>query len=130
MTGILWTLAAFSAAALAVDPAIAQERRAGINADHYVIDAEINPATQTLSAQVQVRFTPSETTSSASFELNNALNVSRIVDGSGRQIPASRSQAGSTVRLTFPDSVAKGSPVNITFNYDGRLTGNEESPVY
>src|SRR3954471_1587833 len=130
MRGILWTLAAFSAAALAVDPAIAQERKAGIDAEHYVIDAEINPATQTLTAQVQVRFIPGENTSTASFELNNALNVSRIVDGSGRQIPASRSQGDSSVRLNFPDSVAKGSPVNLTFNYEGRLTGNEESPVY
>jgi len=126
----LWTLAAFSAAVLAVGPADPQDRRTRLDAEHYVIDAEINPVAQTLTAQVQVRFVPGETTSTAAFELNNALNVSRIVDGSGRQIPASRSQGDSTVRVTFPDSIPKGSPVTLTFNYDGKLTGAEESPVY
>src|SRR4029079_18887549 len=68
-------------------PAVAQDRRTRIDATHYTIDAEINPATQTLTAQVQVQFTPLDNTSSVAFELNNALNVSRIVDGANRQIP-------------------------------------------
>ena len=68
----LWTLAVFSAAVLAVgsaDAADAQDRRTRLDAEHYVIDAEINPAAQTLTAQVQVRFVPGENTSTASFEL-------------------------------------------------------------
>lgn len=126
----VWTLTALGAALISLGPAAAQERRTRIDAEHYVIDAEINPSTQSLSAQVQVRFSPSDNTSAAAFELNNALNVSRIVDGNGRQIPASRSQSDSTVRLNFPDGLSKGNPVTLTFNYDGRLTGAEESPVY
>jgi aminopeptidase N len=130
MSRNLCTLAAFGAALLAAGPSAAQEKRTHLDAEHYAIDAEINPAMQTLSAQVQVRFTPDENTSSAAFELNNALNVSRIADGSGRQIPASRSQGDSTVRLTFPEPLVKGTPVTLGFTYDGRLTGSEESPVY
>ncbi len=115
-----------------VVPAQAQQTqgRPRLDASHYTIEAEINPATQSLTAQVQVQFTPSENTQSATFELNNALNVSRIVDGGNRQIPASRSQGDSTVRLNFPETLAKGQPVTLTMTYDGRLTGNEESPVY
>ena len=67
---------------------------------------------------------------SATFELNNALNVSRVVDAKGKQIPASRNQQDSTVRLSFDQPLAKGQPVTITFYYDGKLTGQEDSPVY
>jgi hypothetical protein len=32
--------------------------------------------------------------------------------------------------VTFANSLPKGQPAVITFNYDGRLTGSEESPIY
>ena len=35
-----------------------QERRSRIDVEHYRIEAEINPRTQTLNAVVSVRFTP------------------------------------------------------------------------
>src|SRR5229473_8186525 len=109
----------------------AQERRSRIDVDHYVINAEINENTQTLAAKAAVRFVPlDDNVTSATFELNNALNVSRVVDDGGRQIPASRSQQDFTVRLNFEQPLAKGKAVSVTFDYDGRLTGNEDSPVY
>ena len=48
----------------------------------------------------------------------------------GPEIPASRNQQDSTVRLSFEPPLAKGQPATITFYYDGKLTGQEESPVY
>src|ERR1051326_6737550 len=105
--------------------------RTHLDVDHYTIEAEVNPRTQALTANVQVQFVPLEDKlTSASFELNNALNVSRVVDGSGRQIPSSRSTQDYTVRLNFPEPLAKGKPATLTFTYDGRLTGAEESPVF
>src|SRR5947209_10055623 len=102
-----------------------------INVESYAIDAEINPRTQVISANVQVRFVAlDDNVTSASFELNNALNVSRIVDGAGRQITASRSAQDYSIRLSFPEPLAKGKPSMLTFTYDGRLTGSEDSPVY
>src|SRR5688500_9083969 len=83
-------------------PGWTQEQRGGkIDVEHYTIEAEINPRAQTVTATAQVRFVPLDNASAASFELNNALNVSRIADSSGRQIPASRSQQDSAVRLSF-----------------------------
>jgi hypothetical protein len=122
-------------AALALAPLLnAQDRgsKSGrIDVDNYAIDAEINPRTQTLTANVKVRFIPLDSDiSSASFELNNAFNVSRVVDDSGRQITASRSTQDFSVHLTFPAPLAKGKPTTVTFSYDGRLTGQEESPIY
>ncbi len=112
----------------------AQDRgsRSGrIQVDNYAIDAEINPRTQTLTANVKVRFIPQDNdVSTASFELNNAFNVSRVVDDSGRQVPSSRSTQDFSVRLSFPAPLAKGKPTTVTFSYDGRLTGQEESPIF
>ncbi len=117
--------------AVALVPAHAQQdRRVRVDVQHYVINAEINPDAQTIAATAEVRFVPQDTTSSVSFELNNAMNVSRIVDGGGRQIPAARSQQDFRVTLNFPDALPKGQPAQATFTYDGKLSGLEESPVY
>jgi hypothetical protein len=115
-----------------LQPAPAQERRANrIDVERYTIDAEIAPANSTLAVKAAIRFSPvDDNISSATFELNNALNIARVTDDSGKQIPTSRNQTDSTIRLTFDQGLPKGKPVTITFEYDGRLTGNEESPVY
>jgi hypothetical protein len=127
-------LAVVALASFAFAPLAAQERgsKSGrIDVDNYSIDAEINPHTQTLTANVKVRFIPLDSDlSTVSFELNNAFKVSRVVDDSGRQIPASTSTQDFSVRLNFPAPLAKGKPATVTFSYDGRLTGQEESPIY
>jgi hypothetical protein len=106
-------------------------KRARIDVENYSIDAEINPHTQSLSANVKVRLIPLDNDiSSASFELNNALNVSRVADDTGRQIPASRTAQEFTVQVNFPAPLIKGKATTLTFTYDGRLTGQEDSPVY
>lgn len=121
---LLFTAAA--AAALAQD-----NRRPPVDVQDYQIEAEINPRTQTLSATAAVRFLPAEeNTTYAVFELNNALRVSKAVDGAGRDLSPSRSQQDFSVRVNFPEPLPKGQPVTVVFRYDGRLTGNEESPVY
>ena len=117
--------------ALGVSAGMAQDRRSRIDVDQYTIEADISPNTQSISAKVTVRFTPlDDNIQSAAFELNNALNVSRVVDDKGKQIPASRNQQDFTVRLSFEQSLTKGQPVTLTFYYDGKLTGQEDSPVY
>ncbi|HTC36925.1 MAG TPA: M1 family aminopeptidase [Bryobacteraceae bacterium] len=127
-------LAVLALAPLFTQELLAQDRGAKsgrIDVDNYAIDAEINPRTQTLTANVKVRFIPLDNdVSSASFELNNAFNVSRVVDDSGHQLTASRSNQDFSVHLTFPGPLAKGKPSTVTFSYDGRLTGQEESPIF
>jgi hypothetical protein len=109
----------------------AQDRRGRIAVESYTIDAEVQPATQSLMATASVRYVPLDNnTSSASFELNNALNVSKVVDDKGHPINFSRNQQDFTVRLNFDSPPAKGQPVNLTFTYDGHLSGTEDSPVY
>jgi tetratricopeptide (TPR) repeat protein len=126
---LLWALAV-----IAIPLLMGQDRgikKPRIDVDNYVIDAEVNPHTQALNANVKVRFLPLDNDiSSLSFELNNALNVTSVVDDAGHQIPASRSGQDFSLRLSFPAPLAKGKPTTLTFTYDGRLTGAEDSPVY
>ncbi|HUI81343.1 MAG TPA: M1 family aminopeptidase [Bryobacteraceae bacterium] len=117
-----------SASSLAAQP---QERRNRIDVDAYAIDVEVSPNTQTLTAKVTTRFVPvDDNVTAATFELNNALSVSRVLDDQGRQISASRNQQDFTVRLNFETPLKKGQPATVTFYYDGRLSGQEDSPVY
>jgi tetratricopeptide (TPR) repeat protein len=125
------TILAGLAAALLAGLAQAQERRTRIHVDSYVIDADINQHTQSLAAKAAVKFTPlDDNISSAAFELNNALNVSKVLDDQNREIPSSRSQQDFSVHLNFSQPLQKGKPVTATFFYDGRLSGEEDSPVY
>ncbi len=111
----------------------AQERRPNsrIDVQNVAIEAEISPNLATLAAKTTVQFVPlDDGVTSAIFELNNALNVSRVLDAAGKQIPASRTQQDFSVRLTFDPPLAKGQPSSATFYYDGKLSGQEDSPVY
>ena len=65
-----------------------------------------------------------------SFELNNALSLDKVTDEQGRQIQASRIQQDMSVRLSLPQPLPSGKLATLTFNYDGKLTGDEESPVF
>lgn len=122
---VLGTLAAAASGIAQQD-----DKRAHIDLDSYTIDAQINPDTQTITARAAVRFVPlDDQTNALTFELNNALTISRLTDDQGRAIQSSRNQ-DHTVRVTFPAGLPKGQPATLIFNYDGRLTGSEESPIY
>ncbi len=117
------------AVACAPGALLAQERRPRIDVEHYRIQAEIEPRTQSLTARAAVRFVPQEDVSAAVFELHNGLNVTRVTAENDAEIPVTRYQQDFTVRLNFPAPLPKGKPATVTFAYDGRLTGIENSPV-
>lgn len=131
--GISWRLSALAAMTVAAFTTVAraQDRRPGIDVQHYRVEADINPRTQSLSATVAVNFTPlDDRMSTAVFELHNALTVTRVVDSTGRELQQSRNSSDFTVRVSFAEPLTKGKAETITFTYDGRLTGQEESPIY
>lgn len=118
----------------AAPPAWAQERRASqqqrIDVQGYVIDATIDPTAQRISATAQITFVPIDNVSNVSFELNNALDLSRVTDADGSQLSASRYQEDQSVRVSLPRALERGKPTTLTFVYAGKLTGQEESPVF
>jgi tetratricopeptide (TPR) repeat protein len=108
----------------------AQQARARIDVQTVVLDAQIDPNAGTLSATAKVTFIPLDNTSSVTFELNNALNLTRVTDVEGRQITASRFGEDMSVRLSMPQVLPKGQPATLVFVYSGKLTGQEDSPVF
>src|SRR5947208_217514 len=68
----------------------AQDKHSQIDVQKYTIDAEINPRTQSISATAKVAFTPLDAVNDATFELNNALTVSKVVDKSNQPLQTSR----------------------------------------
>ena len=118
--------------AVAALPAAAQEKRSGpqIDVQGYTIEADISPASQSLSATAVVQFVPLvDNLTAASFELNSALNIARVVDGQGKPIAASRNSQDLSVRLAFDPALPKGQPATVVFTYDGKFSGQEDSPV-
>ncbi len=110
--------------------AAAQDRRANLDVESYQIQAKIETAQQSLAAKAQVTFVPlDDKVTTATFELNNALNLGGVTDASGQPLQTTRGVGDFTVRVNFQQPLAKGAATTITFTYSGRLGGEEESPV-
>ncbi len=118
------------AAALLSLAAFGQSQRQRIDVQQYAGDIKIDPKAQTLAASITVHFLALDDATSLSFELNNALSLDKVTDEQGRQIQASRLQEDMSVRLTLPQPIPKGQPGTLTFAYNGKLSGEEESPVF
>jgi Peptidase family M1 domain/TPR repeat len=100
-----------------------------VKAEDYVIDVEIFPQTHQLSAHAKVKFTALDDTNFGSFELNNALRVSKILDASGKSVTAERISQDNVIRVAFPAGMKKGASGTLTFDYEGKLATADDSPV-
>src|ERR1041385_1135402 len=109
-------------------PALAADR-SRVRAEDYVIDAEIVPKTHHLSARVKVKFVALDDTNFASFELNNGLRVTKVLDEKGKPLTPERVTQENAVRISFPTTLTKGSSAILTFDYEGTLANADDSPV-
>jgi predicted negative regulator of RcsB-dependent stress response len=128
-TRVFECLAVLLAAYVAAVPALAAPVRPQFNITGYVISADVDPAAARLTASADVTFTALEDLTSATFELNNGLSVTKLTDGTGAALNSERLSANSTVRVTLPQVLAKGSTNTFHFEYSGALTGSDTSPV-
>lgn len=109
-------------------PALGAEK-SRIQAKDYVIDAEIVPKTHHLIAKVKVTFLATDDANFASFELHNALHVTKVLDANGKPLTAERVSQDNAVRVAFPTPIPKGSTSSLTFEYEGALANADDSPV-
>ncbi|MEP6645434.1 MAG: peptidase M1, partial [Acidobacteriaceae bacterium] len=100
-----------------------------LHVDDYQIDAELIPHTHHLTARAKVKFTALDDTNIASFELHNALRVTKVLDEAGKTLTAERFTQDSTVRVQLPKGLAKNASTTLTFEYEGTLDSADESPV-
>ncbi len=95
----------------------------------YVINADLDPATNKLTATAAVSFTALEDLTTATFELNNGLGITRLTDASKKPLQSERLSTNSTVRIALATPMVKGTSTTWTFQYAGALVGSETSPV-
>ncbi len=119
-------------AALAATLVSAQGRRATearIDVEKYTIEASVDPGKQLLAAKVKMDFTPQDDATEITLGLHQGLDLRTVTTGAGEPVSTQRAP-DSNVRLLLPQALAKGKPMSLNFEYDGKLTGNEESPVW
>jgi aminopeptidase N len=109
-------------------PALGAEK-SRVKADDYLIDAEIYPQTHQLTARARVKFTVLDDTQFGSFELNNALRVTKVLDANGKPLSAERISQDNVIRVAFPNGLNKGATGTVTFEYEGKLASADDSPV-
>jgi len=100
-----------------------------LKVDDYVIDAELIPTPHRLIAKARLKFTALEDLSVATFELNNALRPTKVTDESGHTLSVERVTQDSTIRVSLPAGMAKGTSSTMTFEYEGTLETGDDSPV-
>ena len=97
--------------------------------DDYQIAVELLPETHHLSAHAVVKVTALEDMSTASFQLNNALRVTKLVDGANKPLTPERNTQDSSIRFGLNSGLQKNTSTTFTFDYEGTLENADDSPV-
>jgi tetratricopeptide (TPR) repeat protein len=103
--------------------------KARLRVDDYQIDAELTPHTHRIAARAKVKFTALEDLNVATFELNNAMRVNKVLDALGKPLSAERVTQDFTVRVQLPSGLPKDTSTTLTFEYEGILDSADDSPV-
>jgi hypothetical protein len=111
-----------------VFPCFAAEKQR-LQVNDYAIHAVVSPQTHQIKAQARVRFTALDDITIAIFELHNALRPTRVLDASGQSLSVERVSQDSTIRISLPNGLTKGSSGTLTFEYEGAIQSGDDSPV-
>src|SRR5256885_16740758 len=118
-----------AACILAISAPLSAAERSRIQVTDYIIDADLAPKTHHITAKAKVKFTALDDISTAVFELNNALRVTRVTNEAGKVLPTERVTQDFTVRISLPDGMSKGQSQTLNFDYEGSLSNADDSPV-
>ena len=100
-----------------------------LQVNDYIIHVAVTPQTHQLKAQARVKFTALDDINIATFELHNALRPTRVIDTNGQSLPVERVSSDSTVRVSLPATLNKGSSDTLIFEYEGAIQSGDDSPV-
>jgi aminopeptidase N len=109
-------------------PALAAEKTR-LRADDYQIDVELLPQSHKLTARAVVKITALDNINVATFQLNNALRITKLTDANNKPLTPERNTQESTVRFALNSDLAKNSSTTFTFEYEGTLESADDSPV-
>ena len=103
--------------------------KARMRVDDYQISAELLPETHKLSAHATVKVTALDDVSVASFQLNNALRITKLVDAKDQPLTPERNTQDSSIRFSLNSGLAKNETTTFAFDYEGTLASPDDSPV-
>jgi tetratricopeptide (TPR) repeat protein len=83
----------------------------------YSIDVSLDPVHHFLRAKTRVEFTTSQNLAKVDFQLNPALHVDNVTDGSGKSL--SVTQSGGKITVTPAGDLTPGNQAAWTFAYSG-----------
>ena len=107
----------------------AQETKAPFRAEHYQIEAELLPREHQLLAKAHIRIKANETITTAGFELNANLRVTRALDDAGKPITFETTEDPDGVRVNLGKALDADQTTEVTIEYSGTLATAERSPV-
>jgi aminopeptidase N len=128
MRRALYLFLIFSLPFLASHPASAAEKPR-LRVDDYQIDAELLPQTHKITARATVKVTALDDLSTATFQLNNGLRITKLADASNKPLTPERNTQDSSVRFGLTNGLAKNASTSFTFEYEGTLETADDSPV-
>jgi len=123
------TIAALFSLCLLATPLLAAPAKPQLQVTGYVINADLDPSVNRLSATAAVTFTALEDLTAPIFELNNGLQITKVTDANKRPLEAERLTNNSTVRFSLANPISKGTSTTYYFEYSGTLKGADTSPV-
>src|SRR5271157_2882128 len=100
-----------------------------LRADDYQISVELLPETHKLIAHATVKVTALEGVNVVTFQLNNALRITRLVDADSKPLTPERNTQDSSIRISLNSNLAKDTTTTFTFDYEGTLENADDSPV-
>ncbi len=100
-----------------------------LRVDDYQIDVELLPQTHKLTARAAVKVTALEDINVATFQLNNALRITKLTDANNKALTPERNTQDSTVRFSLNSGIAKSATTTFNFEYEGTLESADDSPV-
>jgi aminopeptidase N len=115
-------------ASVANRPAMAAEKPR-MRVDDYQIDVELLPQSHKLTARATVKVTALEDLSVATFQLNNALRITKLTDASNKPLTPERNTQDSSVRFALDSGLVKNASSTFNFEYEGTLESADDSPV-
>jgi aminopeptidase N len=99
-------------------------------ATNYDVEVIVHPEDQTISAQAKVDFVARQVAKTLVVELHPDLQVSSVKAAGGRSLTFGRdSNSPLLLSVVLPDTATPGKQITLTFEYNGPLSSEDDSPT-
>ena len=100
-----------------------------IRIQHYVLEAELQPAAHEIKGKAQIRFAASEDIRTVELELNHNLFPTKLTNEQGETLSAQRTSSDLTLLVQLGQVVSKGETYTLVFEYEGKFEDARFSPA-